>query len=331
VLGKPKIDQVEVRFFQDTQAMTASLLAGAADMTLGRGLSVAQGLTLRDQWRDGGVEFGVILTWIPIYVQAMDPTPPIVANPQFRRALTYAMDRQQMAESVQSGLVPVADSIVSPNEPAYRAIESSIARYNYDPPRATQMIQDLGFARRGDGLFYGANGDALSVEIRYVTAVDTTRLLAEATSDYWHQAGVDAHPLVIPAQRNQDREYRATFPSFELVNQNGGSGAVQGLLTTDGAPLPSNNYRPSTGLENRGRYSNPEYDAMVDRFAETIPLPQRYQALAQVVHFLTDQALVTGTVWAVQPQALANRISHATVGKALGILIAADAYTWDVQ
>ena len=99
VLGRPKLDEIEIRFFQDTQAMVANLLAGASDMTIGRGLSVAQGLTLRDQWREGGVTFGVVLTWVPIYTQFLTPSPPIVTNPQFRRALTHAMDRQQMADA----------------------------------------------------------------------------------------------------------------------------------------------------------------------------------------------------------------------------------------
>src|SRR5579871_1756335 len=328
VLGRPKLDEIEVHFFLDTQTMVANVLAGAADMTLGRGLAVAQGLTLRDQWHDGTVTFGVIQSWIPIYAQFLDPTPAVVTNPQFRRALTYAMDRQQMADTVQGGLVPVADTVISPNEAAYHDIESSIVRYPYDPTRAAQLIEDLGYTRGPDGMFHDANGDPLSVEIRYATAVDTTRLLTQATADAWHQVGVDTQPLVIPPQRAQDREYRATFPAFEMVNQNGGADAAQFLLTSAGAPLPSNNYRAPAALENRSRYMNPEYDALVDRYATTIPLGPRYQALAQMVHFLTDQELIIGTVWGVQPQAVAKRITNTMVSKAQGLLITANSYLW---
>ncbi|HZT05631.1 MAG TPA: hypothetical protein VFC51_01250 [Chloroflexota bacterium] len=115
------------------------------------------------------------------------------------------------------------------------------------------------------GLFVDRDGQPLSVEIRHVTSVDTTRLLAQATADYRHQVGVDAHPLVIPPQLNRDGQYRATFPAFELVNQAAGADAVQGLLRS------------------------------------------------------------------LQPQAIANSIVNAHVGKALGNLMVADTQRWDLR
>src|SRR5207244_11124298 len=138
------------------------------------------------------------------------------------------------------------------------------------------------------------------------------------TADYWKRIGVDARPLVIPPQLNQDREYRASFTGFELVNQPGGAGGVQGLLHSSGAPLPSNNFRASSGAYNRSRYLNPEYDALLERYSATIPQRERNQVLAQIIHHLTDQALLIGTVFGLQPQATSNRIKNTTVGKPLG-------------
>jgi peptide/nickel transport system substrate-binding protein len=331
VLGRPKIDEIEVRFITSTPTLVANVLAGEINMTIGRGLSLEQGLTLRDQWREGTVTVGVLQSWIPIYPQLLDPTPAVVANPQFRRALTHAMDRQQMANDIQAGLVPVSDTIIAPNQPEYRDVESSIVRYAYDPQKAMQMIADLGYTKGPDGMFRDRAGEPLSVEIRFVTSVDTTRLLSLASADYWRRVGVDAQPLVIPPQRNQDREYRASFPSFELVNQPGGAAGVPGLLHSSGAPLPSNNYRASSGAYNRSRYMNPEYDALLERYSATIPVRERNQALAQIIHHLTDQALLIGTVFGLQPQATSNRITNTTVGKALGTLITTEAHRWDLE
>jgi ABC-type transport system substrate-binding protein len=193
------------------------------------------------------------------------------------------------------------------------------------------MIQELGYTKGADGLFHDATGEALSVEIRFVTSVDTTRQLSLATADYWKRVGVETHPLVIPPQLNQDRAYRASFPSFELVNQPGGAGGVPGLLHSSGAPLPSNNFRASSGSYNRSRYINPEYDALLERFSSTIPLRERNQLLGQVIRHQTENALLIGTVFGLQPQATANRIVNTTVGKALGTLISSEAYRWDLQ
>ena len=101
VLGRPKIDEIEVRFITSTPTLVANTLAGEVELTIGRGLSLEQGLTLRDQWHEGTITVGVLQNWIPIYPQLLDPAPAVVANAQFRRALTHAMDRQQMADDIQ--------------------------------------------------------------------------------------------------------------------------------------------------------------------------------------------------------------------------------------
>jgi peptide/nickel transport system substrate-binding protein len=331
VLGRPKLDEVEVRFITDTQTLVAHVLANEVAMTMGRGLSLEQGLTLRDQWREGTTTVGILQNWIPMYSQNLDPTPAVVANPQFRRAMVHAMDRQQMADTIQAGLVPVAEGIIAPHHPEYRDVESRIVRYPYDPQRATQMLMDLGYSKGPDGLFRDAAGEQLTLEIRTVTAVDTTRLLILATADDWRRIGVETRPFVIPPQQNQDRAFRATFPAFELVNQPGGAAAVQGLLHSSGAPLPSNNFRPAAGSQNRGRYLNPDYDALLARYSATIPRAERNRVLGDVVHHLTDNVLVTGTVWGLLPQPISNRVRNARVSKALGQLMTSEAHLWDLE
>src|SRR5581483_6061943 len=49
VLGRPKIDDVEVRFIADTTALVAAMLAGAVDVAIGRGLSLDQARAISAQ------------------------------------------------------------------------------------------------------------------------------------------------------------------------------------------------------------------------------------------------------------------------------------------
>src|SRR5205085_12093161 len=68
-LGRPKIDEIEVRPFGDASAMQVSVLAGAIDVTLGSpGLSVEQALDIASQWRDGHVE-RTPYDWVPMHPQ----------------------------------------------------------------------------------------------------------------------------------------------------------------------------------------------------------------------------------------------------------------------
>src|SRR5439155_9661059 len=50
VLGRPKIDRIDVQFIPDANTLSANLLAGAVDLTPTVG-STGLGLQLRDQWR----------------------------------------------------------------------------------------------------------------------------------------------------------------------------------------------------------------------------------------------------------------------------------------
>ena len=80
--------------------------------------------------------------WVVAYPQSIDPQPRIVADVQFRRALMYATDRQQMVDTLIPGL-PVADSVFTPGTPEFEATKDSIVRYEYDPRRAVRMLEEL--------------------------------------------------------------------------------------------------------------------------------------------------------------------------------------------
>src|SRR5205814_10701610 len=102
VLGRPKIDEIEVRFIPSPTASVPNILAGAVEITLGRGLSIDQALNFRDQWKDGYID---ILYGSPTILNPkhQNPTPSLVADVRFRQALLHALDRQAMADGLQGG------------------------------------------------------------------------------------------------------------------------------------------------------------------------------------------------------------------------------------
>src|SRR5207249_1338278 len=66
VLGRPNIDEIELRFIGSADTRMANLLGGAVDMTFGRGLAVQQAMDLRQQWAGGRVAFQLEDFWIAI-------------------------------------------------------------------------------------------------------------------------------------------------------------------------------------------------------------------------------------------------------------------------
>ncbi|MBM2812391.1 MAG: hypothetical protein HW416_3150, partial [Chloroflexi bacterium] len=191
ILGRPKIDEVEVRFIVDGNAMLASVLAGEVEVTMGFGIiSVDQALMVKDQWRDGRAAIGLIQVY-STYPQFINPTPAALAHLDMRRALLYAIDRQSMADTLVGGLTPVADTLINPNHPAYKDIEPSIVKYPHDPRRATQLIEGLGYTRGPDGTYRDSSGEKLVIEHRSSPQVPLRHRRLLETG--WRHPGVDRH------------------------------------------------------------------------------------------------------------------------------------------
>ncbi len=302
-LGKPKVDTLEIKFIPDSSTLAANLLAGTVELTLGRTLSLEQALQVRDQWGDRGAMAIRVTSWVVLYPQFISPNPAVVSNVQFRRALLHAIDRQEMVDAILAGIPPVADSYVSPRAPEYPDIQDKITRYPYDPQRAMQMIEGLGYTRGTDGTFRDASGQPLALELRTTGDLDLHRKAILAVTDYWQRVGVAVDPVIVPIQRQRDREYRSQFPAFELLQQGNDLGSLV-VLHGRGTPLAENNWNG----RNKARYRNPEFDALIDQFFVTIDRKERMQVLGQIVSHSTDQLNVMGLFYQAAPTMVGSRL-----------------------
>jgi peptide/nickel transport system substrate-binding protein len=323
VLGRPKIDEVEVRFILDSNTLVANVLAGAADFMMGRGLSVEEALGVRTRWAEGRIEAGPY-TWIQIWPQLLNPTPAVTLDPAFRRALTHATDRQQLVDSLQGGLTSVAHSLLNPNEPEYNDVEPRIVRYEFDPRRGAQMIEQLGYTRGGDGFMVDGTNRRLTVQIKGNAGDELRRKIVFAVADQWQQVGVEVEPLILPQQRLSDFEYVATFPGWWVTQRPNQLLRLSDLHSAQ-APLPSNGF---TGA-NISRYMNPEFDALIDRYFATIPRQERTQIVGQIIHHMTDQALIMGLFYTIEPILVSNRVSG-VMARHSRSTHAWNAHLWDV-
>jgi peptide/nickel transport system substrate-binding protein len=321
VLGRPRIDQITVRFILDPSTMAANILAGDVDMNMGGRLAIEWGTQIAAQWRDGRMFPEVARSMVTAYPQFINPNPPVLLDLQFRRALMHAVDRQQLLDSLNGGYGMLGDAIISPSQAEWKDVESSVVRYPYDPARTAQLIQGLGYTRGADGIYRDAAGQRLAVEVRTTSNDDVQMKTMASTADYWQQAGVGVDQVAVPPQRSQDREYRATRPAFEIVRQPNGVKELSRLYGGN-TPLPENDY---TGV-NRSRHRNPEFDALIDRFLVTIPQTERMGILRDIVHYVSDQLIIMGMFWDPGPTMIANRIKN--VGEPGDVY---DVYQWDVD
>jgi peptide/nickel transport system substrate-binding protein len=327
VLGRPRIDQVEVKLIPDANTLSANLLAGTVDVVQDIG-SMDLALQLRDQWRTGRVifNFGSDL-WVHLVTQFVDPRPAVIADVQFRRAMAHGINRQEMADTLVSGQSPVAHTFLSPNQPEYREIEATVRRYDYDPRRAAELLEGLGYRKGPDGVLRDESNQRLQVEVRSPPEEETSKAAA-TIADYWQRLGVDATPVRPSAQQFADQQWVATLPAYSTF---GGVNDVASLrfMHSSHARMPSNNFRVA-GAGNRYRYMNPEFDALQETYYRTVPHSDRIQVLGQIIRHHAEVVAPLGLYYNPRPGASAHRVTN--VGDEWpAVYMVWNAHEWDVR
>lgn len=304
-LGRPKIDEFEVQFAPDANAAISRILSGDAEILLGRGLDLTQATDAAAAWPDGKMDFG-FKSWIVTWPQMLNPNPAIITNLQFRRALLHATDRQQVLDTFLNGLTSVAHTYLSPKEPEYPAFKDRVTYYEYDPRRAAQMLNDLGYVMGSDGFLRDGGGEPLTVEVRTTAENTLHRPTTLALQDYWQKAGVHVDVNFIPAQRQRDNEYRANKPGFELLQGRNDLSALSDLHSRVIA-LPENNYFGS----NNARYASPAFDSLIGRYFGTISKTDRIEIVAQIVIHISENLNAMGLFYSAEFSLISNRLTNA--------------------
>src|SRR5699024_4536721 len=117
----------------------------------------------------------------------------IVQDANVRRALSLATDRQAIVDTVFEGRARPATGVLSTTNPGYVDLSEELA-YNLDG--AITLLESAGWDEVGtDGIRTNADGDRLSLEIRYVPGGGDTELMLHPLppqgSAGWDEVGTD--------------------------------------------------------------------------------------------------------------------------------------------
>ncbi len=320
VLGRPKIDQIEVRAFPDPNVLQAALLSEAVDLPLGTGRSTSFDLAQDLQARWSGKVYFLPANVLAFWPQLLSPTPPIVGDARFRRALVMATNREEMVHAFYAGNTTVAHTFIGPDEPEYADVKDSAVRYPYDPRAAADAIEALGFSKGPDGMFRDAAGQLLNVQL-HSGPTDILMKTKLSAASHWQQVGVTVTPVNDSDAQRSDVKYRATMAGFDTARF-GTVTAIRNFKSSE-ARLPERGY---VGLNTSG-YMNADLDALIDRYYVTIPRAERNQVVAQIVHHLSDQVVPLLMFHDLSAVAIGQRMRNVSwQGNQLW-----NAVAWDVQ
>jgi peptide/nickel transport system substrate-binding protein len=135
--GVPSLDRVVFRFIQDPSAQMAALRTGDVDV-IGVGMSPESALELK-----GDPAFRVIegLTTTDVIV-AMNNSKPPFSDIRVRKAITYAINRDEVIKGSTFGMAKPIGSHMDPLNPYYVDLSHL---YEYDPQKAKQLLAEAGY------------------------------------------------------------------------------------------------------------------------------------------------------------------------------------------
>jgi peptide/nickel transport system substrate-binding protein len=297
VLGKPKIDTIELAVIPDRNALIAQLLAGEVDFVGHAHLQAEGAAVLQEQWKDGGI---IVTPWDPFVLdfqqRAVPNHQPALRDARVRRALAYAVDRDAVALQQTAGMATAADALVGPGHMLFPRIDAAIAKYPYDPRQALQLMGEAGWTRGGDGALRNAAGQAFDVEILTTPSTSKDGLVV---ADYWKQIGLESRFNNLTEAQRTDLKTRSNFPGVQVNATSDYRAYVSSELSTE-----ANQWRSL----NQTEWSDPEYDALFGRFDRSLNLAERDDLTVAMERYLTTNAIQVRLNYVARPAAIRNNL-----------------------
>ena len=197
-------------------------------------------------------------------------THPILKNVKVRRALAYAIDRERLVRQILKGIGTVAGGVLSPLNWAY---EENVEHWPYDPERAKQLLDEAGFP--------DPDGDGPLPRFRLsfkTTNIDLRRRVAEAIKEQLQKVGIELDV--------RSYEWAAFYSDIKKGSFHLYSLAWVGILDPDilFQIFHSSSFPPAG--DNRGHYSNPELDRLLEQGRATNHQQERKQIYARAQKLL---------------------------------------------
>lgn len=169
--GRPKFDELVFRIYQDKDAEVEALRKGEADFIFG--LDPTQFTSLRGAPHVAlnhavGASF-MSLTMNPgattLSGQHFGDANPALRNPLLRKAIMYAINKQELVSKVWGGYAKPGAGYIPPAFPAFEWGPPASLATGYNPRMANQLLDQAGYRRGPDGMRLTPSGKPLTLRL----------------------------------------------------------------------------------------------------------------------------------------------------------------------
>jgi len=258
----PKIERVRFAVVPDTTTRALELRKGSADLEI-NALTADMVVTIEQQ-RQLDVMHAPGSTYAYLAFNLRDP---ILRDVRVRQAIAYAIDRRPMIHYLWRDMARPATSVLPPEHWAY---DPDVRTYAHDPARARQLLDTAGYPER--------NGVRFHLTMKTSTE-ESTRLMAAVLQQQLREAGIALDIRTFEFATFYFDVQKGAFQLFSLrwVGANEDPDIFEHVFSSKSFP-------PKRG--NRGYYSNPRVDELIDDARSTVDRERRkrdYDEIQRIV------------------------------------------------
>jgi peptide/nickel transport system substrate-binding protein len=281
-LGRPRIDQVTFTIIPDASTALANVLAGQVDVAYWA-INYDGARVIQDQWKSDG---GAVEMQANNARHLLPQFRPDTASPRdlldvrVRRALMYAMDRSELAETAAVGAAQVMNSTTYPGSALGRVVEARAVRYELDPARAAALLAEVGWQKDAEG-FLTKSGERFQLSYRSGPGLTDGNLILPVLQQQYRRVGIDLSLSVAPPS---DLQAGATFTGVSFRGLPDNQTGFLALFDSTRIASAQNRW----GGANVHGYASPVADDLLPRIDRTLPTADRMAIWAEANRALLD-------------------------------------------
>ena len=272
--GEPALDRYVFRVVKDANVVFATLKAKEGDFG-GITSSLweeAQKLTDFNNYKYDTYSF-------TFYSYQLDPAKTTIFQEKaVRQALVYALDREAMVQAILLNLGVVAQGTMPTLNFAYQP-DKITTKYNYDPAKANQLLDQAGWTKGADGI-RAKDGKKLQFTIWTNAGNKTREQYVTVMQQQWKAIGVDASVKTEEWAAFLTRITETKDFEVFLVGFSWGVDADQTTMWST---------ESFTGGFNMGKYSNPRVDELLKQGLSELDTEKRKAIYLEMQNIIMDE------------------------------------------
>ncbi|MFS4460085.1 peptide ABC transporter substrate-binding protein [Bdellovibrio sp. HCB2-146] len=188
---QPAIKKIIVKLIPNTGTMEANLRSGTIDMISSLGLDFDQALAFEKKAKAEGLPFDTHFTPSVTYEHIdLRTDNAILQDVRVRKALLFAINRDDLVKALFEGKQQVAVHNVSPKDPWFTADPKIVTTYRYSKREAGKLLDEAGWKMGADG-YRTKDGKRLSLNFQTTAGNKTRELVQVYLQNQWKQAGIE--------------------------------------------------------------------------------------------------------------------------------------------